>query len=586
MAPKRDTDHAYDINRLNMFFALTSILLFLFFAWMLWQDYDRQWKTYQAEFLKLERARTTAAEVEELDKLKADPEYQTVLQELKAAEGELKQKNKDYEKALDEQSEIQGVWYRADQEFRFKKAEFESRRYDFEEAKADHPKDAPKLEKAFQQSEEEMNVLSAKLDQVDAQKAEIDNRVNDFTGKIDELEKKRTGFRSKRDRLQKKYGTIDTSFANVFRNLPIVDFIEPSIRIRQVVVEKQFEDLNFITVPRVDRCITCHASIGEKGFEKGTDIPNYGAVEQPFSSHPNLELYVNSNSKHPVETFGCTGCHLGRGRATDFIGTVHMPEDKKQLEDWEKKLHWHKLHHWDWPMYKSSMVEASCVKCHRDVARIPEGNKINVSRSLFVEYGCTGCHLTKGFENMPKVGPDLRHVNSKLTKEWAFKWIKNPKAFRPTARMPRYFGLSNNSSPDDIDRSNVETRAMVEFIFSKSAPIEYPPLNLSGDSQKGGQLVSDLGCVGCHLTQGEKAPEAMDSRRRFGPALVDRSWLENERRLALQLAQRTASIRDPHTNAEYETVQPGSHRYRCLFVIIPRRRMGCPEVAGIQRGIP
>jgi mono/diheme cytochrome c family protein len=532
MAPKRDTDHAYDINRLNMFFAITSILLFLFFAWMLWQDYDRQWKSYQAEFLRLERAKTAAAEVEELDKLKADPQYQTVLLNLKTAEEELKQKNKDYERAVSEQTRIKGEWYRADQEFRFKKAEFESRRYDYEEAKADHPKDAPKLKTELDQSEEQMHVLSANLDQVTAKQTEIDDRVNDFTRKIDELEKKRTGFRSKRDRLQKKYGTIDTSFANVFRNLPIVDFIQPSIKIRQVVVENQYEDLNFTRVPRVDRCITCHASIGEKGYEKGTDIPNYGPIEEPFSSHPNLDLYVNTNSKHPIETFGCTGCHLGRGRATDFVGTVHMPEDEKQMEHWEKKLHWHRLHHWDYPMYKPSMVEASCIKCHREVARIPEGNKINVSRSLFIEYGCNGCHLTKGFEGLPKVGPDLRHVSSKVTKEWAIKWVKNPKAFRPTTKMPRYFGNSNNSSPKDIDRSDVEIRAMVEFIFSKSTPVEYVPVSLSGDPANGKKLVGELGCVACHLREGED-PASIDTRRRFGPALVglgsktNATWLYN-----------------------------------------------------------
>jgi mono/diheme cytochrome c family protein len=532
MALKRDTDHAYDINRLNMFFAISSILLFLFFAWMLWQDYDRQWKTFQARFLQLDRAKTTAGEVEELDKLQKDPEYQKVLAELKSAENELDQKNKDYQKALEEQKTVQGEWYYADQQFRFKKAEFEARRYDYEEAVADYPKDAPKLKQALDQSEQEMNLLSAKLDQVNGKKAEIDNRVNEFTKRIDELEKKRTASRSKRDRLQKKYGTIDTSFANIFRNLPIVDFIQPSIRIRQVVVENQFEDLNFTRVPRVDRCITCHSAIGEKGYEKGSDIPNYGPIGQPFASHPNLALYVDSNSKHPVETFGCTGCHLGRGRSTDFIGAVHMPENEKQTEDWEKKLHWHKLHHWDYPMYKVSMVEASCIKCHQGVARIPEGNKINVSRSLFIEYGCHGCHLTKGFEDLPKVGPDLRHVSSKLNKEWAFKWIQNPKAFRPTARMPRYFGNSNNSSPEDVDRSNVEIRAMVEFIFSKSTPIDYPPLTLSGDPQNGKKLVSELGCVGCHLREGEK-PASVDTRRRFGPALVglgsktNATWLYN-----------------------------------------------------------
>ena len=56
----------------------------------------------------------------------------------------------------------------------------------------------------------------------------------------------------------------------------------------------------------------------------------------------------------------------------------------------------------------SDMVEASCIKCHQGVAQIPGGDKINKARMLFIENGCHGCHVTKGFENLPKVGPDLR----------------------------------------------------------------------------------------------------------------------------------------------------------------------------------
>src|SRR5262249_22621216 len=158
----------------------------------------------------------------------------------------------------------------------------------------------------------------------------------------------------------------------------------------------------------------------------------YGTIHQPLASHPNLKLFVGSTSKHPMETFGCTGCHLGRGRSTDFIGAVHIPDNEKQNKEWEEKYHYHTMHLWNFPMYTGNMVEASCMKCHQGVARIPEGDQINIARSLFMEYGCHGCHLTKGFEGLPKVGPDLRHVSTKVSKEFAMKWIRNPKAFRPT----------------------------------------------------------------------------------------------------------------------------------------------------------
>ncbi len=527
--PKRDPDHAHDIIRLNMWFAITSILLFVSFVWMMWQDFGRDWKHFQAEFRRLDLAKTQAAATQEEAGLQTSAEYQKVIQERTAAEGQLKQKKNEQAAALKEQSEFQGTWYRADQKFKFAKAEYEAQRYDYEEAKAHDPKHAQKELDELNKLYGEMQQHSAGLDKANAQKAEIDAKVDQFTGTLAALEKDRSRVATKLDRLIRKAQNISPSLANTVRNLPMMDFIDPSIKIQQVVVNNQMEDLNFITVPRVDRCMTCHVPIDQEGYVAGADIPGYSKkVEQPFVSHPRLDLFAASNSKHPMDRFGCTGCHLGRGRSADFTNAVHIPEDEKEKQLWEKEYHWHKLHHWDTPMYKSSMVEASCIKCHTGVAMVPQGNRINTARSLFIENGCHGCHLTKGFENQPKVGPDLRHISSKVDKTWAMKWIDDPKAFRPTTRMPRYFHNANNSEPEDVARGQMEVRAMVEFLFSKSEPIDYPAVNITGNAANGQKLVRETGCVGCHLMEGEQQPVIqqdgknipnINTRRRFGPAL-------------------------------------------------------------------
>jgi mono/diheme cytochrome c family protein len=519
--PKRDPDHAHDIIRLNMWFAIASILLFISFVWMMWQDFGKDWKHYQAEFRRLDLAKTRAAESQETATLKSNPAYQKVLSEIAASETELKNQREQQRKAAEEQKDFQGTWYKADQQYKFKKAEYEAKRYDYEEAKAEHPKDAPELDKKLKQVFDELQARSAKLDEVNAQKAEIDARVDQFTKKVADLEKDRSKLATKLDRLSRKEATISPSLANTIRNLPMLDFLNPSIKIQQVVVTNQMEDLNFTTIPRVDRCMTCHVPIDQEGYTEGTEIPGYPKkIMQPFVSHPHLDLFVGSNSPHPIDKFGCTGCHMGRGRATEFISTVHMPDNEQEKQRWEKEYHWEQLHHWDTPMYPKSMVEASCIKCHQGVAMIPKADKINTARMLFIEYGCHGCHLTKGFEGLPKVGPDLRHISSKVSKDWAVKWVENPKAFRPTTRMPRYFHNSNNSSPEDVDRSHVEIRALVEFIFSKSDPINYPAYTNSGDPVNGQKLVRELGCVACHLMEGEK-PSRVSTRRRFGPPLVN-----------------------------------------------------------------
>ncbi len=44
-------------------------------------------------------------------------------------------------------------------------------------------------------------------------------------------------------------------------------------------------------------------------------------------AHPRLDLYVESESKHPMKTMGCTACHEGSGQETMFEHTVHTPRE-------------------------------------------------------------------------------------------------------------------------------------------------------------------------------------------------------------------------------------------------------------------
>ena len=39
-----------------------------------------------------------------------------------------------------------------------------------------------------------------------------------------------------------------------------------------------------------------------------------------------------------------------------------------------------------------------------------------------------------------KVGPSLRHLDSKVDYTWLYSWIRKPSDFRPTTRMPQFFG--------------------------------------------------------------------------------------------------------------------------------------------------
>src|SRR5262249_7737503 len=42
-----------------------------------------------------------------------------------------------------------------------------------------------------------------------------------------------------------------------------------------------------------------------------------------YCVHPRMDLFVDSNSPHPMEKFGCTICHSGQGSATEFVLAAH-----------------------------------------------------------------------------------------------------------------------------------------------------------------------------------------------------------------------------------------------------------------------
>ncbi len=54
MAEKKTVGHAYNIDFLNVVFAASSIVLLFCTIWMVWDDYDREWKNTQRRFTQLE----------------------------------------------------------------------------------------------------------------------------------------------------------------------------------------------------------------------------------------------------------------------------------------------------------------------------------------------------------------------------------------------------------------------------------------------------------------------------------------------------------------------------------------------------
>ncbi|MEX2309254.1 MAG: PDZ domain-containing protein [Pirellulales bacterium] len=367
------------------------------------------------------------------------------------------------------------------------------------------------------------------------------------------------------------------------------------------------------------------------------DVVNWGeplslrirrGLDQPFTSHPRLDLFVGPSSPHKKGEMGCTICHDGQGSATDFKWASHTPNDPHLALEWSRNYGWFDNHHWIFPMTPDRFIESNCLKCHHEVVdlepseRFPEppAPKLVKGYHLVREFGCYGCHEIPGYDGAKRIGPDLRaepnfsevasqiltdqglndderesaamlsqrpdddairdqlrraieadaalasappnaeteaeksrftaathaladaladidtpgrfrkvgpslrHLDSKVDYEWLYTWIRRPADFRPDTRMPQFFlhhehldrtrkdfaiHDANGKEKKVTDREytarfeNIEIRALAEFLLANSQPFEYidPPQGVTeaASAERGKWLFESRGCLACHM---------------------------------------------------------------------------------------
>lgn len=116
---------------------------------------------------------------------------------------------------------------------------------------------------------------------------------------------------------------------------------------------------------------------------------------------------------------------------------------------------------------------------------------------------------TPGIERKP--GPSLRFAASKMDADFLYDWIANPKHFRPSTRMPRFFGLHDHLADDPEqekiadDREPLEILGMVEYLRQRSQNFEYlnAPANITPSErdaqiERGRIAFEERGCLACH----------------------------------------------------------------------------------------
>jgi cytochrome c2 len=522
----------YNILKLNRVFAISSLVFFAVWILVFVYDFQRPWKKYQIEFRKLEIEKIRQDLSTESAVLEKNSTYNQLVQDLSGAEKKLTVRQNELDEIVLQLEIFDAELYKNNQLYQFAKADLDVLKYEYEKNQFGHGSISD-IEGKYLSLVNNVNKYflirqnsESKIETMKIQEREIGKEIDDINNSLNALTRAKDLLKRKLSKVDPESMSFANKIGNIVRDLPILDFVDPYYEVKQVVVNDLEEDLIYMGMPKVDRCMTCHVGIDKAGFE---DAP------QPYKTHPKLDFMVGPNSAHPVSEFGCTSCHGGRGRGTKFYTTAHSPNDQETADRWEKELGWEPMHYWENPMLPKKYTEAGCYKCHSGNMPLKEAETLSLGLSVFEKAGCYSCHQVDRWNDSPKAGPSLYHLASKTNKDWTYNWILEPRSFRHNTWMPHFFKKGNNSAPEDLKRTEQEILAMTEYLFSTATPYQTSDVDYAGDKEKGRVLVNSLGCMGCHQIQPEPDPKYNPSvdviRTEQGPNLiglgskVNKQWL-------------------------------------------------------------
>ena len=326
MADKKSVGHAYNIDFLNVVFAASGLFLFFSSIWMVWDDYDREWKGYQRQFVLLETEVTQAG----LAAAEADVD-QAELTQLESDRAQAEQELASNQAQIDELEgqlgEIEAELYGVNQDYLFTKAEYDAERYEFEELQEEDPERAATVRPEIDEMYQNWLDLGLEVEDLNAQRDGVRSQIAEYTARMADIDTEIGTLTFETSRLQTRLADLAPSVVDDYLlNAPLLDFMAPTITVQQVITPGIVDDVNFTRVVKMDRCTSCHLSIDLEGYEE---------YPQPFTTHPNLSAYIGSASPHPLGEFGCTVCHEGMGQSINFEYASHTPSNPDQMHEWE-----------------------------------------------------------------------------------------------------------------------------------------------------------------------------------------------------------------------------------------------------------
>src|SRR5712671_6954431 len=135
MADKKSVGHAYNVDFLNVVFAASSLFLFLSVIWMVWDDFDRDWKKTQRAFSQLE-TQVTQLNLQQAGRAVDRSKLATLTSQEAAAKKNVSTNQAKVDELQGKLKDANSRLFRATTAFQTMKATYDQDRYDFEATRA------------------------------------------------------------------------------------------------------------------------------------------------------------------------------------------------------------------------------------------------------------------------------------------------------------------------------------------------------------------------------------------------------------------------------------------------------------------
>jgi cbb3-type cytochrome oxidase cytochrome c subunit len=179
---------------------------------------------------------------------------------------------------------------------------------------------------------------------------------------------------------------------------------------------------------------------------------------------------------------------------------------------------------WKQPMVPAQFAQASCGACHRE--DLPQTPRLNHGRQLIARFNCVGCHQLQNIDRPAMLGPDLSSVGTKVSREWIYKWLKDPRTVTNADSSVKVDGVEMDPRMPKFQLSDLELRALSAYLSvqraRKLAPsrISVAIAKTGVAAEQGHTRFNQMFCVTCHAIAVDRGGETKLIGGDIGPELT------------------------------------------------------------------